>query len=57
VCTVSNMSPAGALLLVADAHGFPEQFDLDMDGYSRRCTARWRRFDRIGVSFKSIPAA
>jgi hypothetical protein len=57
VCTVSNMSPAGALLLVANAHGLPEQFDLDMDGHSRRCTARWRRLDRIGVNFKSIPAA
>jgi hypothetical protein len=57
VCTVRNMSPAGALLLVADAHGLPEQFDLDMDGYSRRCTARWRRLDRIGVKFKSMPAA
>jgi hypothetical protein len=54
VCTVSNMSPAGALLLVANAHGLPEQFDLDMDGYSRRCTARWRRLDRIGVKFKSM---
>ena len=57
VCTVSNMSPAGALLLVANARCLPEQFDLDMDGYSRRCTARWRRLDRIGVSFKSIPGA
>jgi hypothetical protein len=57
VCAVSNMSPAGALLLVANAHGLPEQFDLDMDGCSRCCTARWRRLDRIGVNFKSIPAA
>jgi hypothetical protein len=57
VCTVSNMSPAGALLLVANAHGLPEQFDLDMDGHSRRCTARWRRLDGIGVKFKSMPAA
>jgi hypothetical protein len=29
------MSPAGALLLVANAHGLPEQFDREMDGYSR----------------------
>jgi hypothetical protein len=54
VCTVRNMSPAGALLLVANAHGLPEQFDLDMDGYSRPCTARWHR---IGVKFQSMPAA
>src|ERR1700722_6362048 len=41
-CTVSNMSPAGALLLVANAYGLAEQFDLHMDGYIRRCIARWR---------------
>jgi hypothetical protein len=56
VCTISNVSPAGALLLLANAHGLPEQFDLDMDGYSRPCTARWRRPARIGVSFDSISA-
>src|SRR5262249_4239763 len=57
LCTVSNMSPAGALLLVANAGGLPEQFDLHVDGYSQRCTARWRRPDRIGVKFKPEPAA
>jgi hypothetical protein len=57
VCTISNVSPAGALLLVADAHNLPKQFDLDMDGYSRPCTARWRQPDRIGVKFDSISAA
>jgi hypothetical protein len=57
VCTVSNMSPAGALLLVANTHGLPTQFDLDMDGHSRRCTARWRQLDRIGVKFESTTAA
>jgi hypothetical protein len=39
VCTVGNMSPAGALLLVANARDLPEQFDLHMDGYGRRCIA------------------
>jgi hypothetical protein len=57
VCTVSNMSPAGALLLVANACGLPEQFDLIIDGYIRRCIARWRRLDHVGVQFKSIAAA
>jgi hypothetical protein len=57
VCMISNVSPDGALLLVANAHGLPKQFDLDMDGYRRSCTARWRQFDRIGVKFESIPAA
>jgi hypothetical protein len=56
-CTISNVSPAGALLLVANAHGLPKQFDLDMDGYRRPCIARWRQFDRIGVKFESMSAA
>jgi hypothetical protein len=51
VCMISNVSPAGALLLVANAHGLPKQFDLDMDGYRRPCTARWRQLDRVGVEF------
>jgi hypothetical protein len=57
ICTVSNMSPAGALLLVANAYGLTEQFDLQIDVCIRRCIARWRRLDRIGVKFESIPAA
>jgi PilZ domain len=57
VCTISNISPAGALLLVGNAHDLPEQFDLQMDGYSRRCVATWRRPDRIGVQFKSVAAS
>jgi hypothetical protein len=56
ICTVSNMSPAGALLLVANAYGLTEQFDLQIDVCIRRCIARWRRLDRVGVQFKSIPA-
>jgi hypothetical protein len=51
------MSPAGALLLVANAYGLTEQFDLHMDGYVRRCIAIWRRLDRVGVQFKSNAAA
>jgi hypothetical protein len=56
-CAVSNISPAGALLLVVNAHSLPEEFDLQVDGYRRWCIARWRRLDRIGVQFKSIAAA
>jgi hypothetical protein len=48
---VSNMSPAGALLLVANAYSLTEQFDLHLDSYIRRCTARWRQLDRVGVQF------
>jgi hypothetical protein len=57
ICTVSNISPAGALLFVANANRLAEQFDLHMDGYIRRCIARWRRRDRVGVEFKSTVAA
>jgi hypothetical protein len=53
-CTIRNISPAGALLLVVDAHSLPEQFDLRMEDDSRHCVARWRRLDRIGVKFESI---
>lgn len=56
-CTVSNVSPAGALLLVANPYDLPEQFDLSVDGHSRRCTARWRRLHRVGVQFEARPAA
>jgi hypothetical protein len=48
------MSPAGGLLVLVDANSVPEQFDLQLEGYSRRCHAAWRRLDRIGVKFKSI---
>jgi hypothetical protein len=51
VCMVRNISPAGGLLFVGNGYGLPE-----MDGYSRRCLARWRRLDRIGVKFRSIAA-
>ena len=57
VCTINNISPAGALLLVGDAHDFPDGFDLQVDSYRRRCVAKWRRLDRIGVRFRSFAGA
>jgi hypothetical protein len=57
VCIVRDPSPAGGLLFVANAYGLPEEFDLQMDDHGRRCIARWRRLDRVGVEFKSIAAA
>jgi hypothetical protein len=57
VCMVRDISPAGGLLFMGNAYGLPEEFDLQMDGYSRRCIARWRRIDRVGVQFKSASAA
>jgi hypothetical protein len=57
VCVVRDISPAGGLLFMSNAYGLPEEFNLQMDGDSRRCIARWRRLDRIGVQFKSTAAA
>jgi hypothetical protein len=57
VCMVRDISLTGGLLFMGNAYGLPEEFDLQMDGYSRRCIARWRRLDRIGVQFKSTAAA
>jgi hypothetical protein len=57
VCMVRNISPAGGLLFVGNAYGLPEEFDLRMDGYVRRCIMRWCRLDRVGVKFKSIVPA
>jgi hypothetical protein len=57
VCMVRNISPAGGLLFVGNGYCLPEEFDLQMEGYSRRCLTRWRRLDRIGVKFRSIAQA
>src|ERR1700748_1950088 len=57
VCMVRDISPAGGLLCLGNAPGVPDEFDLLMDGYSRRCVATWRRLDRVGVKFKSTAAA
>jgi hypothetical protein len=56
VCMVRDISPAGGLLFLGNAYGLPEEFDLQMDGYRRRCIAKWRRVDRVGVQFKSTVA-
>jgi hypothetical protein len=40
-----------------NAYGLPDEFDLQMDGCGRRCVAKWRRLDRIGVQFKSAAVA
>ena len=57
VCMVRDISPAGGLLCLGNAPGVPDEFDLLMDGYSRRCVATWRRLDRVGVKFKSTATA
>jgi hypothetical protein len=51
-CTVRNLSPKGALLIVASLAGIPDKFDLVIGGSeSRACRVIWRGEDRLGVEF------
>ena len=51
-CTVRNLSPAGACLMVASPLTVPAEFELLMEGERLPCTVTWRRSDRIGVKFR-----
>jgi hypothetical protein len=51
-CTVRNLSPKGAKLLVASAMGIPDSFDLIVAGATRQpCRIIWRRLKEVGVEF------
>ena len=51
-CTVRNMSPHGAKLIVGTQLGIPETFDLEFEGSSAHaCKVRWRKENEIGVAF------
>jgi PilZ domain len=52
-CTVRNLSPLGACLMVASQVGIPDDFDLILDGdhAAKHCRARWRSENKIGVEF------
>jgi len=52
-CTVRNLSPNGALLVVASLVAIPEQFDLVLEatGEQHPCRVIWRGEDRLGVEF------
>jgi hypothetical protein len=52
-CTVRNMSPHGAKLIVGTQMGIPEEFDLEFDGdhTTHHCNVMWRRETEIGVAF------
>jgi hypothetical protein len=54
---VQDFSPAGAGVLLTDAVGLPEEFDLTFDRATRHCAVVWRHLDRVGVKFKSTRAA
>jgi hypothetical protein len=52
-CTVRNLSPQGALLIVAGLAGIPDKFQLMLDatGEQHPCRVIWRGEDRLGVEF------
>ena len=52
-CTVRNLSPKGALLVVASLAGIPDKFDLVLraTGEHHACRVIWRGEDRLGVEF------
>jgi hypothetical protein len=52
-CTVRNMSPHGAKLIVGTQLGIPAEFDLEFKagGPARACAVRWRKENEIGVAF------
>jgi hypothetical protein len=51
-CTIRNLSPKGALLLVPNVLGIPDEFKLEMSDRTRRdCRVTWRGDNRVGVEF------
>jgi hypothetical protein len=54
ICTVRDMSPTGAGLVLPDGvRPLPAEFDLTFDRVTRHCTAVWRQIGRMGLKFKS----
>jgi PilZ domain len=52
-CTVCNISPAGACLVVTNQLEIPDEFTLlvESDKILRRCHIGWRSEKKIGVAF------
>ena len=51
-CTVRNLSPKGALLVVSSLAGIPESFELLLESKRRhQCRVIWRGENRLGVEF------
>lgn len=52
-CTVKNLSPDGAALLVQSVIGIPGEFNLviSSDNVSRACRVVWKTETQIGVHF------
>ena len=51
-CTVRNLSPNGALLVVSSLAGIPQSFELVLESKRRQqCRVIWRGENRLGVEF------
>jgi hypothetical protein len=52
-CTVRNLSPKGALLLVSSLAGLPGNFELILESKRthHQCRVAWRGDNRVGVEF------
>jgi hypothetical protein len=52
-CTVRNLTPKGALLLVPSLAGVPENFELILESKRthHQCRVAWRGENRVGVEF------
>jgi hypothetical protein len=54
LCTVRDMSPAGAGLVLPDRLSpLPTEFALTFDRVTRRCAVVWRHLGRMGLKFES----
>jgi hypothetical protein len=52
-CTIRNLSPKGALLVMPSLAAIPDKFDLVLraTGEHHACRVAWRGEDRVGVEF------
>jgi hypothetical protein len=54
ICTVRDMSPVGAGLLLDGVSPRYLEFALTFDRVPRRCVAVWRHLGRMGLKFEPI---
>jgi len=51
-CTLRNISPNGACLIVTPDLFVPAEFNLLTEGAMRSCVVAWRRPNRLGVKYR-----
>jgi len=51
-CTVRNISPEGALLVVPSVIGIPDAFQLCIDDAVHFARVVWKRTDKLGVTWE-----